>query len=126
MSSPGKTEVSERFAEMERMDRRRIWESALKPLAAVSTPERKPDTIALPVEMLVRRLDELERSILNVQKDLQVQVATIHHWRRRSGWKLAGLVLVVAAVVMVMAVPRVVSLIQNTPFATARIGLEDH
>lgn len=123
MSSPVKPEVSERFAEMERMDRRRVWESALKPLTPAAAPEFKPETISVPVDVLIRRLDELERSILNVHKEMQVQVATLHHARRRGALKIAGLILTIAALATVF--PRVVAMVRSNPLANAGFVLED-
>lgn len=122
MSSMGKSEISERFAEMERMDRRRVWESTVNPLASAQ-PERKAEVISVPIDMLIERLNELERSILHVRKDMQTQVATLHNKGRRTLWTMAGLVVAVAALVLI--VPRVASMLSPTPIAGAGLFLED-
>ena len=105
MGSITKAEVSERFAEMERMDRNRVWEAAVSPLASPK-PAMGSDT----VEILIARFNEMDRNIASLRKDLQVQMAAVSTRHRRAWLRFA--VIAIAAGVLGFGVPRLIAMLR--------------
>lgn len=103
MAVPAKSGVSERLEELERTDRRRVWETAVKPLSE-SDVDRASDSAIVPVEMLNLRFDELEKSIATVRRDLHVQAEALRGKGRLAWWGLAALAIAVALFVVLLRV----------------------
>jgi len=104
MKSPSvKADVVERLAEMERVNRRHKWDSAIVPSPWIEPATSGEIAVAVPADLLLDRFHDLEQAIATSRRDLCLHVAAARLRDRRAAWRMTGLIVATSAIVFVLA-----------------------